>query len=369
MSIGIYVHIPFCVRKCAYCDFLSFSCCEESWGPYFKALANEIESSPYSGKAVDTIFFGGGTPSLPSAEYIVNILAKIRGKFRVCENAEITVEGNPDSLSYEKLLAYMAAGISRISMGFQSLDNGMLKLMGRVHDRETALLAFDNARRAGFDNINVDLIFGLPGDDRRAFRETLETLVRLGPEHISAYSLIVEEGTKIAARIDRGELPEPDDGIDRENCHFAAEYLKKNGYRQYEISNFAKPGFESRHNMRYWKQENYLGFGLGASSFMENRRFSNGDNLDEYVKMNGRPGLREDIGLSENELMDEFMMLGYRMTSGPDFVKFTERYGENPLEKYSEKLGRLCKEGLLDENYAVTEKGLDFANEIFEEFI
>lgn len=369
MAIGIYVHIPFCVRKCAYCDFLSFSCDEGNVKKYIHALQSEIKATKYAGEDVDTVFIGGGTPSFINAEYITEILAIIREKFNVDNNAEITVEGNPDSLTLEKLKSYRAAGVNRISMGFQSLDNDLLGLMGRVHDRETALRAFENARTAGFENVNVDLIFGLPGDDREAFKKTLETVVSLRPEHISAYSLIVEEGTKICGQIERGELPEPDDDFDRDDYHFAVDYLKAHGYNHYEISNFALPGFESRHNVRYWKQDRYVGFGLGASSFMGNRRFSNCRDFAKYVEMGGTPPLDEDVPLTEDELRDEFMMLGYRMTEGPNFGEFQARYGVDPTKFYSERLEKLVRLGLLDNDFKITAKGLDFANEIFEEYI
>lgn len=334
---------------------------------YVSALIEEIKSSEYKGRHVDTVFIGGGTPSMPDAEKIGEILNAIKENFIVEDDAEITIEGNPDSLSLEKMTKYREYGINRLSMGFQSLDISVLKMLGRVHTRKRAVEAFNEAREAGFSNVNVDLIFGVPGDDRDAFRKTLEDVVALGPEHVSAYSLIVEEGTEIYSKIEGGELSEPDDDVDRDDYHFAVKFLENNGYQRYEISNFAKFGKESRHNTRYWKQDEYIGFGIGAASFVNGRRFANADDLGAYVM--GERSLREDEALSRDELMDEFMMLGYRMSAGPNFERFEEKYGVSALEKYGKTLKNLQNRGLIDENYKPTEKGFDFANEIFEEFV
>lgn len=366
-GLGVYVHIPFCRRKCAYCDFLSFACDKNGMDGYVSALIEEIKSSEYKGRQVDTVFIGGGTPSMLCAEKIGEILDAIKENFNVETDAEITIEGNPDSLTFEKMTKYREYGVNRLSIGFQSLNPDILKTLGRVHTRERALEVFREAREAGFSNVNVDLIFGVPGDDRAAFRKTLEEIVALGPEHISAYSLIVEEGTEIFEKIRSGKLPEPDDGVDRDDYHFAVKFLENNGYLRYEISNFAKKGKESRHNTRYWKQEEYVGFGIGAASFADGRRFANADDFNAYVK--GIRKLREDETLSHEEMMDEFMMLGFRMSNGPDFAEFSQKYGCNAFEIYREKLEKLQKEGLLGADFRLTEKGFDFANKIFEEFV
>lgn len=334
---------------------------------YVEALLAEIEACEYGGANVDTIFIGGGTPSMLPAAAVGDILEAVRSKFNVISDAEITIEGNPDSLTLDKMTKYREFDINRLSIGFQSLNPEILSTLGRVHSRERALETFCAARTAGFQNINIDLIFGVPADDIVAFRETLEAVVNLGPEHISAYSLIVEEGTPLAERIKNGSLSMPDDEIDRTDYHFCVDFLAKNGYRRYEISNFAKRGKESLHNTRYWRQDEYLGFGIGAASFMGGRRFANADDFEAYCR--GENSLREDIRLTREELMDEFMMLGYRMSAGPDFSEFEKRYGVSATEKYAQSLEKLRKNGLVGENLRPTEIGFDLANEIFEEFV
>jgi len=350
---------------------------EEKFSKYVDALCDEIVSRAKEvDDTVDTIFIGGGTPSLIPGELIGKIMETIYRSFKLVDNPEITIEANPGSATLEKLIAYKMLGINRLSMGVQSLDNDYLKLLGRVHTAEEAVETFEDARLAGFSNINVDLIFGLPGDDREAFRNTLEKVIKLKPEHISCYSLIVEEGTKLFEKIDKGVLENPNEDYDREDYHFAIKRLKEAGYFQYEISNFSRYGRYSRHNVRYWEQKEYLGFGIGATSFTlskdfsEGRRFSNGDDINDYIS--GESALREDTKLSRKELMDEFMMLGFRKVCGPTLTDFDAQFGENPEVIYGEKLKKLTKNGLISKKegcYELTEKGLDLANEIFLEFV
>ena len=384
MNYGLYIHIPFCKEKCKYCDFLSFPCMEKYFDEYVDALVNEIKltgekHSELQGcpVEVDTVFIGGGTPSLLSEKAFEEIFKEIYRSFKIKESAEITVEANPGTVSYEKLKYLRELGVNRLSMGVQSLDNDTLKFLGRIHNAGEAINAFYEARNAGFENINLDLIFGMPFDDRDSFRKTLEKVVELSPEHISCYSLIVEEGTVLQKLIDRGDVAYPSDEVDREDYYFCKERLKKAGYRQYEISNFAKKGFESRHNMRYWKQKEYIGIGLGSASFIDGKRFSNSSDFKAYVLSKGNAPKEECISLGRKELMDEFMMLGFRMTAGPDFTEFNNKFGELPAVVYQDVLEKLKEKGLIDVVYNageitacfLTDKGLDLANIVFEEFV
>ncbi len=373
--LGLYVHVPFCVKKCRYCDFVSApsDCAERE--QYVDAVVSEIAWRSNRSRSCDTVFVGGGTPSVLTEKQLERIADALRRSFDIEPGAEFTVEANPESLTYEKAAALKGIGVNRLSMGFQSLSERALGVLGRVHNCEKAFEAFENARRAGFENINIDLMFGLPGEPEGEFEDTLKRVCELGPEHISAYSLIVEEGTPLAHDISTGRLPEPDDGRDRADYSFARKILEKYGYRQYEISNFAKPGFESKHNMRYWRQKEYLGFGPAAASFERGRRYSNTDDIGVYIKGCGRAEPEEDAVLSKEELMDEYMMLGFRMTEGPDLEHFREIYGVSAAEKYSGKLDSLEKEGLIERyktdlaGVRLTEKGLDFANRVFREFV
>lgn len=378
MSIGVYIHIPFCKAKCLYCDFLSFGAADCRYARrdiYASALLREIaRKGRMTSSSVDTVFIGGGTPTVLSSEVLSLIIDSIRENFQILPDAEITVEANPGTVDFEKFKALKAAGVNRISMGFQSLDENVLRFLGRIHTPLQAADAFFAARKAGFDNINIDLIFGMPFDDRESFKSTLSAVAELAPEHISAYSLIVEENTPLCEMIDSGELSYPDDNTDREDYRFCKEFLCKAGYEQYEISNYSKPDKYSRHNMRYWRQDEYLGIGLGAASFLNGRRFSNSDDFDEYVTSNGNPSLREDCELSEKELADEFMMLGFRLMSGPDFYEFKDKFGMFPEEYCGNILEKLSCDGLIKRTvarrgFSLTEKGEDFANLVFEEFV
>lgn len=357
---------------------------EKHFNEYVAALVNEIKyagekyiASDGSPAKVDTVFVGGGTPSLLSEKNFDDIFKEIYRSFNVDEDAEITVEANPGTVSFEKLKYLRDLGVNRLSMGVQSLDNDILGFLGRIHNAGEATEAFYTARRAGFNNINLDLIFGMPFDDRDAFEKTLEKVVELSPEHISCYSLIVEEGTVLQKLIDEGAVPFPDDEVDRDDYYFCKETLKKAGYVQYEISNFSKKGFESRHNMRYWKQKEYIGLGLGSASFIDGKRFSNSSDFKEYLSSRGNAPKKECISLSRKELMDEFMMLGFRMTAGPDFSEFREKFGESPAVVYEEVLKKLIEKGLIDTvvkngeiaSCFLNDKGLDFANIVFEEFV
>lgn len=395
-NLGLYIHIPFCLRKCIYCDFLSFPCGElrargENPDPvedYLAALLCELGSlgSRYGDRTVDTVFIGGGTPSVLPASAVSRLLSCVRSSFRLSAFPEITLEANPGTLTPEKLAEYRSAGVNRLSLGVQSLDDRVLSFLGRIHTEEQAVTAFRDARRAGFDNINLDLIFGLPIPEQEAFRETVEKVIALSPEHLSAYSLSVEEGTPLFDRIARGELPEPDDRIDRADYAYCRRRFKEAGFLQYEISNFAKPGRACAHNLKYWRQEEYIGAGLGASSFVGNLRFANGTELAAYLAGSGKAPLREEVCLTEEELRREYMMLGFRLVAGgPDPVRFEEKFGLSPETCFAASLKRLKEEGLIGalpgkeasaggeteprRGFVLTEKGLDLANSVFMEFV
>ena len=373
--LGLYVHVPFCVKKCRYCDFVSEASDCDRRDRYVNAVAAEIRRRGDRSRRCDTVFIGGGTPSVLTGEQLKRIGDALRESFTIEPDAEFTVEANPDSLTPEKAAALKETGANRLSIGFQSLSECALGVLGRVHSAEKAVEAFKNARRAGFENINIDLIFGLPGEPEGEFENTLRRVAELGPEHISAYSLIVEEGTPLARDIMSGILPEPDDERDRADYRFALAFLKESGYRQYEISNFAKPGMESKHNRRYWRQEEYLGFGPAAASFEGGRRYSNTGDIRLYTENGGLASFSEDQILSRDELMNEYMMLGFRMTDGPDFEHFRKIYGADAEELFSGKLKYLEGEGLIENRqsktnpFRLTPKGLDFANRIWREFV
>lgn len=376
-TLGLYIHIPFCVKKCIYCDFLSFPDRFGQCEMYFKALEKEIErkSKQFKHYTVDTVFIGGGTPSSVDTLFISNISIAIKDNFKIAKDLEFTIESNPGTLTRHKCLDYMKAGINRISIGLQSADEKILKFLGRIHTYEDYADSILAAKTAGFKNINTDLIFGIPGQSLDSFKDTLHKTVSAGITHISAYSLIPEEGTPLFDMLESGKVPYPDDGIDREMYHYACEFLEKSGFEHYEISNFAVKGCESRHNLKYWEEKEYLGLGLGASSFYDGKRIKNTTDMDTYLK--GKDEYIEDIKIDKETEMKEFMMLGFRKTKGPDPADFKVRYRIDMYEKYRIDLNILRGKGLIDfklekgkpVGFPLTEKGLDFANEIFERFV
>ncbi|MCD8154670.1 MAG: radical SAM family heme chaperone HemW [Clostridiales bacterium] len=371
-KLELYVHIPFCVKKCDYCDFLSAPAGRMEQEAYFQALMKEIQASSSLGKdfQVTSVFFGGGTPSLPDARWIVQVMECIKESFWAAPDAEITIEANPGTLTPEKLEAYRACGISRLSLGLQSVRNQELLSLGRIHTFEDFLESWKRVRAAGFSNVNVDLMFGIPDQTMKGWEESLRTVARLGPEHISAYSLIVEEGTPFAKR----KLCLPDEDTEYEMYENTAAILREYGYKQYEISNYAREGFVCRHNVGYWKREDYLGLGLGASSFLNGVRFSNTRDMGEYLSLCGQPELlhREVQRITREDGMAEFMFLGLRMTGGISRKEFQESFGcpleevYGPvLEKY-EKLGLLAGEG---DRVFFTREGIHVSNTVMAEFL
>lgn len=370
-NLELYIHIPFCVKKCDYCDFLSGFAGPERQRAYAEALCGEIESSGgFSEYGVSSIFIGGGTPSILPGEWVEEIMGAIKGNFHLNSKAEISIEANPGTVSRDKLQRYLSAGINRISFGCQSADNRELKMLGRIHTWEEFLESYHLAREVGFENINVDLMSGLPGQSLSSWEETLKKTAELDPEHISAYSLIVEEGTPFAQR----ELELPDEEVEREMYENTYSILKTYGYRQYEISNYAKDGKECRHNIGYWQRTEYLGLGLGSASLIQETRFSNTGDMKKYLENSRRPEkIREGIEkLDRKEQMAEHMILGLRMMDGVSVKGFKENFGAEMYEVYGDVIEKYEKLGLLevtDDTVRFTRRGISVSNPVLAEFL
>lgn len=376
----IYVHIPFCVKKCAYCDFLSFPADTDTKNRYVESLLSEIRcEKDRKDHCVSTVFFGGGTPSLLRGGQIARILGALREKFAFSKDAEVTVECNPGTLDAEKLLAYREAGVNRLSLGLQSASDAELALLGRIHTWEDFLQSFSLARAAGFDNINVDLMSGLPGQSASSWERTLKEALSLRPEHISAYGLMIEEGTPFyeaygedEARRERGEESAvlPSEEEERRMYRMTGGLLQKAGYRRYEISNYALPGMECRHNIGYWQRTPYLGFGLGASSFTDNCRSVNNTRLPEYLR--GEWKGTADPPLTQKEQMEETMFLGLRMSGGVSEAAFAAQFHTTLQEVYGAALEKFLQEGLIartDGAVFLTGRGIDVSNYVLAEFL
>lgn len=377
--LGIYVHLPFCIRKCNYCDFLSGPVDRGTIDRYMEALLLEIEASREHGNRfyVDTIFFGGGTPSIVPPEKIAAVMEKLREIFGFDENPEITIEANPGTLTEEKLKAYREAGINRLSIGLQSTEDDELKVLGRIHTYAEFLESFRTARRCGFTNINIDLMSALPGQTAESWAEALEKIAGLNPEHISAYSLIIEEGTPFYAWFyeeKRKNLPAlPSEEEERGMYGMTGEILKNHGYFRYEISNYAKAGFACRHNMGYWRRKDYLGIGVGAASLIDNMRFRNRDDIEYYIEHSSVPDSiqEERAKLTEREQMEEFMFLGLRTMEGISEKEFDRIFTKKFRDVYGETCIELGKKGLLEEGSRIrlTEKGIDLSNYVLAQFL
>ena len=378
-EIGIYIHIPFCIKKCYYCDFISFANCEKKIDTYCMALLKEIEGRSINldkKDIVTTIYIGGGTPSVINEKYIKQIINKIKLKYLVSENAEITIEVNPGTVTEEKLKMYKDAGINRLSIGLQSTKNELLKKIGRIHTYEDFLDCFNSARKVGFKNINVDLMLGLPGQTVKELMGSVTNIINLSPEHISLYSLILEENTPLKVMVEEGKIKLPDEEIEREMYWITKELLENNGYKHYEISNFAKEGFKSQHNYNCWKQKEYLGFGIAAHSYYKNKRYCNANSIDEYCENINNDIFSKNIITceiqTEKEKQKEFMMLGLRLIEGIDIQEFKNKFVNNPIYLFSNELDKLVKNELVEvdlNNIQLTKKGLDFANLVWEEFV
>ncbi len=374
--LSIYIHIPFCVRKCLYCDFLSGPAEEETKSRYVDRLLEEIsrEAVKYASYEVHTIFLGGGTPSILPASDIERILKAVASAFDEGKNREITIEVNPGTVTGEKLKAYREMGINRISMGLQSADNEELQQLGRIHTYEEFLDTYENAVKSGFNNINIDLMSAIPKQTLQSYQETLSKVLSLNPQpaHISAYSLIIEEGTPFY----ENTPPLPDEETERELYKITNDILCKAGYHRYEISNYAKNGHECAHNKVYWKRGDYVGFGIGAASLVGNVRFKNTEDINLYLS---QPDVREDVQtLSVEEQMEEYMFLGLRLTEGIREEDFRKTFGRSIEEIYPGVVDQFVRQGLLsyepgDEpgkgRIALTERGLDVSNVVMAEFL
>lgn len=373
-EIGIYVHIPFCKRKCYYCDFVSYSSKDEKIEEYINCVKKEIELQRINSE-ITTIYIGGGTPSYIDSRYIKEIMQEINKK-NVSKNAEITIEVNPGTITMEKLKDYKECGINRLSIGLQSAQDKLLKQIGRIHDFEQFLDTFKMAREAGFKNINVDLMLGIPNQRIKDLKESLDTIIKLQPEHISVYSLIVEDGTPIANKIEKGELELPEEELERNMYWYVKNTLELNNYGHYEISNFAKKGYESKHNMNCWRQKEYIGIGVAAHSYRDVVRYSNTENIGEYIRNIKKENLERNRIIHEIQKEDdtkkEYMILGLRQIDGIKISEFKNKFGNNPIYLFRNELKKLTNENLInidDDSIKLTDKGIDLANLVWEEFV
>ena len=375
-TIGLYIHIPFCRQKCLYCDFPSWAGKEGQMQDYVDALTKEIQNrgKAHKEKTVVSVFFGGGTPTTLAIPMLEQLMQAVFENWNIAEGAEITTEANPGTLGKEMAVALKKMGFNRLSMGVQAWQNRLLKDLGRIHTIEAFQENYQAVREAGFENVNTDLMFALPNQTMADWQETVKSIVALKPEHISAYSLIIEEGTPFFDRYEKGELEPAAEDLDREMYHWAVDFLKEKGYEQYEISNFAKADRQSRHNRIYWQAEEYLGMGLGSHSYMEGERFHNIYDLQEYIKANGDASLlKEDIEIiSEEDALAEFMFLGLRLMEGVSFERFRERFGQEMKNIYGSQIEELVKDGLLEKDeigIRLTRRGVDISNIVFEKFL
>jgi len=379
-KIGIYVHIPFCKQKCYYCDFVSYAKCEEKVEKYIQALKKEIKQEvkkiDKEKYIIDTIYIGGGTPSLIDGKYIKEIVDTIKENYIITNEAEITIELNPGTVNKEKLKLYKEIGINRLSIGLQSTKNKILKDIGRIHTYEDFLECYNLARKVGFENINVDLMLALPNQKIIDVEESLKEVMKLNPNHISFYSLIVEENTPIDKMLEQGKIKLPDEEIERNMYWRVKQILEENNYLHYEISNFAKEGYESKHNLNCWNQEEYLGFGLASHSYFNNKRYSNIENIEEYIRNIEQANFEKNIIISEiqkeEDKKKEYMLLGLRKIEGINIQEFKNKFVDNPIYVFHNELEKLVNQNLIEidlNQIKLTAKGLDFANIVWEEFV
>ena len=385
-SLGLYIHIPFCVTKCNYCDFLSLGGMSgEDHAIYIDALSAELEYYADKGVLLDSIYIGGGTPSLLAHGLISRIMEKVRSCFSLAKTAEITIESNPGLLDADKLTAYRRAGVNRLSIGAQSLNDELLHFMGRVHNSDTFIRNYALARDCGFENISVDLMFAIPGQTLDIWMDSLERTVDLEPEHISFYSLQIEEGTPFFELRKKGVMEPVEDEVDRCMYRDTIDLLKGRGYRHYEISNAAKPSYESRHNLKYWSMDEYLGVGLGAHSYVDGWRFSNETDLKKYLRVKGgtfRNDRQSGAGpwatwLHENttsDEMSEFLFTGLRKIEGIALSVFEEKFGLSLAAVYGASVAKHEKSGLLEmdlraDRLRLTAKGMNLFNQVLIDFI
>lgn len=364
---GIYVHIPFCVRKCLYCDFVSYTGCESLYESYINAL--EKEMSNFAGEKADTVFIGGGTPTILEPVLSYRLLSLIRKNFDLSEDCEFTIEANPKTLDKEKLAVLKNGGVNRLSIGVQSFFDNELSAVGRIHTADEAEKTVLLAQKFGFENINIDIMSSLPYQTTETLKKSLEKAISLGASHISCYSLIVEENTPIQKKYDDGEYKYPDEQTDRQMYYTVNAVLKKHGFERYEISNFAKGSAVCRHNLKYWQGEPYIGLGVAAHSFDGNIRRSNTDSVFEYIAGNFE---KERIQLTENDKIEEYMITGLRTSYGINKDCFLNKFGVELESVYKNVLNKFIKSGHIEYNngaYRLTDAGIDVSNSILCEFI
>lgn len=376
-ELGIYIHIPFCARKCYYCDFISYCDKNNLVEKYIESIEEEIKEWKENIKKkykITTIYIGGGTPSYIEAKHIKQILESLKEFIQT--ESEITIEVNPGTVTKEKLEQYKKAGINRLSIGLQETHDELLKQIGRIHTFKQFEETYNLAKEVEFKNINIDLMIGLPNQTIKHIKENLEKIFKLDPDHISVYSLILEENTVLEKQIQSGKLILPDEELERDMYWYVKNTLELNGYNQYEISNFAKEGKESKHNVNCWEQKEYRGFGIAAHSYIDGMRFSNITNLEEYIKNIEKGNINNNIRIHEiqekEESQKEYMLLGLRKIEGVSITKFKNKYGENPIFLYKEELQGLVENKLVnidEDKIKLTRKGLDLANQVWEKFI
>lgn len=391
-ELSLYIHIPFCVRKCGYCDFLSAPADEKARDRYVQALLMEIEryqGTETADRKIKTLYIGGGTPSILSVNQLDCIIQKIKCTFNFCDDIEASMEMNPGTASKEKCRALYQMGINRLSIGLQSTNDKELNTLGRIHSYEDFLNTYTWCREAGFQNINVDLMAALPYQTVESYTTGLRKIIRLAPEHISAYSLILEEGTPFYQKYNSGCYPLPDEEQERLMYRETEQILAQAGYERYEISNYAKKGYACRHNLVYWQGGDYLGLGLGSSSYMDGVRFHNTTDLNTYVNQGAYVEDREELSVQAK--MEEFMFLGLRVMAGVSGTEFEKRFGKTMEDVYGDVLRKHEEEGLLQierkedrkeaaaaepakgktniEKVMLTTKGVDVSNYVFADFL
>lgn len=374
--LGLYIHIPFCVKKCKYCDFNSFKLNVDEKRKYLNSLKKEMElyKENFEDKIIDSIFIGGGTPSILNETEIKILFENVKNNFQIKDSAEITMECNPGTLTLNKLKTMKECGVNRLSIGLQAVQNNHLEYIGRVHTYEEFEKNYYQAKEVGFKNINIDLMYALPNQSKEDWFESLKKVVNLNPTHISAYSLILEENTELFNMYENDEFKLLDEDTDIQMYEYTINYLKSNGYEQYEISNYAKKGFECKHNILYWKCEDYIGLGVSSSGFINETRYNNLCDLDKYEKMiySGKNPIEWKEKLSIKDEIEEKIFLGLRMNDGIKFKDFYEKYNFNFEEEYKNEIDKLEKIKLIettDEGIKLTQKGREISNSVFVEFM
>lgn len=372
-QIGLYVHVPFCVRKCGYCDFYSIKWDQVREKNYVDALLREARSYREEGAAlnVDTIFIGGGTPSVLTLDSTESVLKGIYDIYHVDDHAEVTIELNPNSITQERLQKYLQWGINRLSIGIQSMDDGILKKIGRLHSAREACEAVEMARRTGFDNINSDIMFNIPGQTAENILSTIDRTIDTGVKHISFYSLKLEEGTPMYNQERDRLISMPDEDEERRMYYAGREAMEQHGFRQYEISNFALPGYECRHNLKYWRQQEYIGLGPAAHSFTGNERYGNAPDLELYCQGGAASRQVYEI-MDKKEMMFEYVMLNLRLTTGIRKENFLRKFGVSFDTVYGSKTAELEGKGLVntgENSVSLTHLGMDLSNYVFEQFM